>query len=397
MQETNRKLNVLAQKIRNGERVKIAILGLGSVGNYLLEYLNNWSFDNVEIIAGVRNVDKARSDVNIARVARLIRGYEPKPIRVKAVDLDDVNSIEAFLTEVKPDFVVNSSRAYSGLKYGTISWHTIRAYGLWAPLAIKYIRNIMDAHRRIDSAAIVINTSYSDAVIPWLKSAGRSYPDFGSGNLNHLIPRIKMAVAAQTGIDRCQDIEVILATAHFHDVVISKEGQTEGVEPLLKVLHKGRELSGLDVGEIWKSCAIAMPVDAKRNMMNASSNFEIIRKIVEAILNRSVEVIHSPGVGGNIGGYPVKVDGTTDVISMTFNEDYFSFDDMSAVNRKSLALDGVEDVRDGALYWTDCLAQKVKKNFDVAIPKSVQYEEISEVANFIVSRIVEPYLAAHKK
>lgn len=397
MQETNRKLNVLAKKIRNGERVKIAILGLGSVGNYLLEYLNNWSFDNIEIIAGVRNVDRAQSDVNIVRVARLIRGYEPKPIRVEVVDLDDVNSISAFLTEVKPDFVVNSSRAYSGLKYGTISWHAIRAYGLWAPLAIKYIRNIMEAYRSVNSDAIVINTSYSDAVIPWLKSAGRSYPDFGSGNLNHLIPRIKMAVAEHAGISRYQDIEVILATAHFHDVVISKEGQTEGVEPLLKVLYKGRELSDLDVGEIWKECAIAMPVDAKRNMMNASSNFEIIRKIVDAILNHSVEVIHSPGAGGNIGGYPIKVDGTADVLSITFDEDYFSFIDMLAVNRKSLALDGVADVRDGVLYWTDGLAQKVKKNFDVAIPKSVKYGEIPQVANFIVSQIVEPYLAAHRK
>jgi len=33
------------------------------------------------------------------------------------------------------------------------------------------------------SNAIVINTSYSDAANPWLKSAGMRYPDFGSGIL----------------------------------------------------------------------------------------------------------------------------------------------------------------------------------------------------------------------
>ena len=397
MDKTNKRLSALAAKISDVETVKVAILGLGSVGNYLLEYLNNWDFQNVEVHVGCRNVQKAMADVNIVRVARLIRGKSPKNIQITAVDLDDIDSIKNFFCKVKPDFVVNSSRAYSGLKYGSISWHTIRAYGLWAPLAMKYIRNIMAAHREVGADAIVINTSYSDAVIPWLKSAGMAYPDFGSGNLNHLIPRIKMSVASShAGLD-ANELEIELVTSHFHDVVISKEGQTEGIDPLLRIAHHGKVLDIADVGAIYKACAISMPVDAKRNMMNASSNFEIISKITEAIAGRRNCVLHSPGIGGNLGGYPVYLKATVESVNIAYDERYFSFAEMNAVNKRSIYLDGIEDVRDGSLFWTRELADKVKKSFGVEIPREVGYDEIPKVAEYIINRIIKPYLASQDK
>ncbi len=41
-------------------------------------------------------------------------------------------------------------------------------------------------------------------------------------------------------------------------------------------------------------------------MMNASSNFNIIYSILDAISNKKKKVkIHTPGVNGEIGGYPI--------------------------------------------------------------------------------------------
>lgn len=388
MDKLNKKLRLLKEKIDNKKSLKIAIIGLGSVGNYLLNYLNKWEED-FEIFIGCRNVEKAQKDVNISKVASLIRDNKTKNIYIKQLDLDNVESIKDFFNEVNPDFVVNSSRVYSGLKYGSISWKNIRAYGLWAPLAIKYIKNIMEAHRLACSNAIVINTSYSDAVIPWLKSAGQNYPDFGSGNLNHLIPRIKMGAAEILGEKNPAKIDVILATSHFHDVVISKEGQTEEVNPLIKILHNGNEVN-VDLNEIWKRCAIEMPVDAKRNMMNASSNFEIIRKIVTALKTGVNQIIHTPGVVGNIGGYPVLIDGI--LAKASFYEKYFSMDEMKDANRKSIYLDGIEKVDNGSLFYTDELISKVKKAFGVDIVKEVPYEKIEQTASFIIKNIIEPQL-----
>ena len=68
---------------------------------------------------------KMQSDVNIVRVASLIRELNKSKIEIEGnVDLDDIASIERAIDKYKPDFVVNSSRAYSGLKYGSISSRT---------------------------------------------------------------------------------------------------------------------------------------------------------------------------------------------------------------------------------------------------------------------------------
>ena len=177
------------------------IIGLGSVGGYLLDYLLSSKDSEKEIIVVGRNADKMLSDVNIVKVASLIRAQNNSTVEiVPDVDFNSVESLEKCLDTYRPDLIVNSSRAYSGLKYGSISWKNVRAYGIWSPLSIKYIKNIMEAYEKVDSDAIVINTSYSDAIIPWLKSAGKAYPDFGSGNINHLVPRIKFAAAEICGI-----------------------------------------------------------------------------------------------------------------------------------------------------------------------------------------------------
>ena len=254
------------------EKPIVMILGLGSVGTYLLDYLLG-----------------SGECFHIVRVGALIRGKNRSEVLIESnVDFDNVDQLEQVMKKYRPDFIVNTSRAYSGLKYGSISWNAVRAYGIWAPLAIKYIRNIMEACKLADIDAIVINTSYSDAVIPWLKSAGKPYPDFGSGNMNHLIPRIQFAAARREGIKDYWNIDVMLATAHFHDVLISKEGHTEGVRQLLRIFYQGREVL-LDQDEVFKDCKIPMPTDAKRNMMNASSNFAMLQSILEAMREKKVK------------------------------------------------------------------------------------------------------------
>lgn len=375
---------------RGGEKIRLAILGLGSVGNYLLDYLAAWPHEGLEIYVAGRDLQKMEQDVNIVKVANAIRFSRSKDIFLKRLDLEDIDDIASFFNDVDPHFVVNSSRVYSGLKYGSISWPSIRAYGLWCPLSIKYIRNIMLGYQKAGSQALVINTSYSDAVIAWLKSAGLAYPDFGSGNLNHLIPRIKFAAAAQLGQSGIENLEVLLATSHFHDVVISKEGHDEGCQPLLHINVNGRKAE-IDVPALWRSCAIAMPTDAKRNMMNASSNFEIISKTLSALKERSRALIHIPGVDGEIGGYPVNLDFRDGVASpATFNEDYFSLEQMREVNRRSIYFDGIEKVEEGALFYTDELLAKVRDKFKADIPKKVPFAEIDQVAAQIIREIIKP-------
>lgn len=374
-------------------RVKVMIIGLGSVGNYLLSYLLGSGDEKMEVIVAGRDRAKMESDVNIALVSALIRRECRTRARVvDGVDLESVESIARCLADCEPDIIVNTSRVYAGLKYGSISWRNVRAYGIWTPLSIRYIRNILAACERTGSEAIVINTSYSDGTIPWLKSAGKRHPDFGSGNLNHLVPRIRLAAAQMLGVEDFWNVDVAIATGHFHDVVISKEGQAEGVDQLIRVRHGGRQVE-LDQADLLSRCAIAMPTDQKRNMMNASSNYEIIRCLLRALRRKSRERLFSPGVFGEIGGYPVLVDGSGASPRACIDESDFSLAEMRAKNRASLALDGVEDIRDGCLIYTDALLEKAKKAFGAELPKRVAFDDIDATAQYIIDAVIKPALA----
>lgn len=388
MKKTSEKLNIMRENFR-ARKARVMIIGLGSVGNYLLDYLMSSADENMEIAVVGRNAQKMESDVNIVRVASLIRGQNKSTITVIGdTDLNNVSSIENAIRSYKPDIIVNSSRAYAGLKYGSISWKNVRAYGIWSPLAIKFTKNIMQAYENVGSDAVVINTSYSDAVIPWLKSAGKAYPDFGSGNINHLIYRFKLAAGQILDIPDYWNIDITFAVSHFHDVVISKEGHTEGTDMLIDLKYKGNPLP-VGINEIISHCGIPMPTDSKRNMMNASSNFEIIQAILNAVRNRECIKLHCPGVFGEIGGYPVIIDGRSDDVRAYIDEECFTLEEMRKKNRESIYLDGIENIHNGTLIYTDELIAKVKNAFNVDLCKNVPFDQIDNTADFIIHQIIE--------
>lgn len=388
MKSLNEKLNLLKTKINNNDKITIAIFGLGSVGCYLLDYLVSLADSQLRLVVVGRNEEKMIQDVNIIKTAATIRRQLRSEIVIEGgCDFKDIDSIEKVLKKIQPDFIVNSSRLFAGLKYGTISWSNLRAYGIWTPMSVLLGKNIMEAYEKAGCNAISINTSYSDAVIPWLKSAGMAYFDFGSGNLNHLIPRMKFFVAEKYGIKNLNDIDITLVASHFHDVVISKEGHTEGIELLLSIKYQGKELD-VNHDDVYKACGIPMPTDQKRNMMNASSNFDIIYSILTAIRERKAIKIHTPGVDGHIGGYPYIIDGMSSEVKGYFTFDY-PIEQMEQVNRKSIYLDGIEDVSEGHLFYTDELIHKVKKCFNVNIPKSVSLDEAASVAGLLIDNIIK--------
>ena len=389
MKTLNEKLNLLKQKIDNQEKITIAIFGLGSVGCYLLDYLVSLADPQLRLVVVGRNAEKMQQDVNIIRTAATIRRQMRSEIVIEGgCDFKDVSSIESVLRKIQPDFIVNSSRLFAGLKYGTISWSNLRAYGIWTPMSVLLGKNIMEAYGKVDCNAISINTSYSDAVIPWLKSAGMDYFDFGSGNLNHLIPRMKFYIAEKFDIENLNDIDITLVASHFHDVVISKEGHTEGVKLLLSIKYQGKELE-VKHEDVYKACGIPMPTDQKRNMMNASSNFDIIFSILTAIRTKTIVKIHTPGVDGNIGGYPYVIDATGDNVKGYFTPQN-DMEEMRQVNRKSIYCDGIENVTDGYLVYTDELIQRVKDRFNVDIPKRVHLSEAEKVADLLIEKIITP-------
>ena len=157
MKNINEKLSLLQGKIENNVPISIMIIGLGSVGLYLLDYLVSLSDPQLRVIVVGRNIDKMLKDVNIVKTAATIRKQLRSEIVIESeCDLNVVQSIKTVLQKHQPDFIINSSRVYSGLKYGSISWNNLRAYGIWTPLSMCYARNIMEAYEQVDCNAIVL-------------------------------------------------------------------------------------------------------------------------------------------------------------------------------------------------------------------------------------------------
>ncbi|MEG0468224.1 MAG: hypothetical protein RR551_08105, partial [Mucinivorans sp.] len=67
----------------------------------------------------------------------------------------------------------------------------------------------------------------------------------------------------------------------------------------------------------------------------------------------------------------------------------FSMEQMQEANRKSIALDGIENVIGGCLIYTDALVDKVKKAFNVDLPKQITFDQIDEIADFIIEKIIK--------
>ena len=125
MKALNDRLNQMRQELKT-RKARVMIIGLGSVGNYLLDYLMSLGDQTLEICVVGRNESKLQSDVNIVRVASAIRNQGKSTISIIGnVDLNDVQAIAGAIRQYAPDIIVNSSRAYAGVKYGSISWNNI--------------------------------------------------------------------------------------------------------------------------------------------------------------------------------------------------------------------------------------------------------------------------------
>ena len=137
MKTINEKLKKLQQDIVGGKPITLMILGLGSVGTYLLDYLINLANPKFKIVVVGRNIDKLQGDVNIIRTSATIRRQMASEIVIEAnCDLNNVEQIAEVINKYNPHFIINTSRFYSGLKYGSISWTNLRAYGIWTPFSV---------------------------------------------------------------------------------------------------------------------------------------------------------------------------------------------------------------------------------------------------------------------
>ena len=110
MEILNKKIALLKSKVEKNETITIMIIGLGSVGTFLLDFLVSLRDPQLKIVVAGRNAAKMQMDVNIVRTAATIRRELRSQIEILGdCDLNDVDSIAATIKKANPDFIVNST------------------------------------------------------------------------------------------------------------------------------------------------------------------------------------------------------------------------------------------------------------------------------------------------
>lgn len=355
---------------------KIMIVGYGSTGKYVLDMLTRLPVlgDCDYYVISRAPKEEAEKRINLTLVSAGILGVYPK-VKYICCDINDVQRMSDVIADAVPEIIAYTGRYVKGAKYGEFSYPNHIGYGVWTPMSAVLAAKLMYAVKQSGVKVRVINTSYGDAVSPLLATCGLA-PYTSAGNLNHLIPRIARAYGMLTGTSPgCVDVSFV--GSHYANTYISKEGAPKE-SPYLMNIAGNNIVSDRD---IFRNCAIPTGSGQERNIMIASD----VVKLIELMLDQSgrVHKIHVPGPLGKIGGYPVLFQNGM----LSIDESCFSLEDMETVNRGSLRCDGIEQIDEDGLHFTEEVILKMKKVFDLDYPRTLALSECEEFATKIAKKL----------
>lgn len=364
---------------------KILIAGYGSVGQYVLDLITRMEETrDCEILVMSRTEEsEIIPRINTTLVSAGIMGFYPR-VRYIQNDLNDIETTARIIHKERPDTIAFTGRFIKGIKYGAYSYPNNIGYGAWIPLAIPLIYKLMKAVKASGVDCRVINTSFPDGVCPALASVGLE-PMTGAGNLNHLVPRISMALAQKYGVSP-SEIDVRLIGSHYLNTYVSKEGSSKGSPYYLEFtsteeLHVDAEIDA-EV-DIFPRCKIPMMSNQVRNLMVASD----VAQIIKATHSEDKTFkMHLPGPGGLIGGYPALINKYGFILDLPSS---VNISQAIRINADNLRYDGIEAISNGEITFTDDILEKMKSVFGIDYPKTIKVEDCEEFAYQIKSKLEE--------
>ena len=124
--------------------MKVMIIGYGSTGKYVLDFLLSLpEVENMEIVIATRDIEDARKHMNLSVISSGIRSYFPGNVKCLRMDLNYIDNAARILDEEKPDILAYTARWLKGLKYGQYSYPCNIGYGVWSPMSAVLIYKLM--------------------------------------------------------------------------------------------------------------------------------------------------------------------------------------------------------------------------------------------------------------
>jgi len=328
---------------------KVIVIGLGSLGGYILEFLAR-SRGPTEIIASDVDEQRGLQKMNNVILGAANMGFYPR-MRFLKMDLNNIDSTSVILRSEQPDLVLNSTTLQSwwviGAQLREDAYLRLLDAGLgpWIPMHLTLTHKLMQAVRKSGITAHVVSTSYPDAVNCILSKVGLA-PTVGVGNFDLLIPRVKKAVSDKLGIPM-NNVDVFMLGHHYHDVRVEEYGTTGGAPYFLRILVGDRDVTKEVDAEKMLLTPIPTPSLTGSDSQVASSAV----KNILAIIRDTGELTHAPGPQGLPGGYPVRLDarGAEVVVPQGL-----TLEEAIHINEEAQKYDGIERIEDdGSVVLTD--------------------------------------------
>ena len=343
-------------------RPSLLLISMGELATHLLEAVARTDVFDTIVVAS-RDLEKAKKRANNALLGAGIEGFFP---RIVAEKLDvHSNNFATRLREIKPDFIFSAP--------SLLPWWKLAPDGIDIPFAgytALHLSLMQKFRNRIAQSginAIWIGASFPDVINAMLNRTGFG-PDYGIGNVQEPIAKIQMGVAQRLTCSP-KDVEVKLVAQHAFEYYVLNDHRPDKLPPyLLKAT-----LSGNDVTQIAEDIlreVFPFPYDLHFNRVTASSGLIALH----ALTGETEKLIHLPGIGKLVGGYPVRAGNSRITIDLP---DEWSLEQAIEVNEASLKWDGIDEMtKDGTIVFTvetqKALRKLLGKNIETLSTETAQ-------------------------
>ncbi|MDQ7049082.1 MAG: sugar nucleotide-binding protein [Enterobacterales bacterium] len=365
---------------------KVLIFGAGGrVGLSLLESLIR---ENIDVIA-VDFLPQKQLDARVSRIT-----IDSKILDIKTIgnttNYGNVNVLDqAILVDIlnkeQPDVVVNYAIPFTWDAAKTLpNYNKISAAGLGAFSAVQVLapKIIAEALAKSNSKASFVVGNLPDITIPIIHGLSTHIdmvkPVAGAGNVGLIEAAIKHRLAKELDID-ISDLILYLVCHHVHLVVPREPGYANDGPFMLKVLHKGKDISH-KLGDLRELMNRSISQGYEPGAGFSSTTGILASRVVVALLDDSntEHRMHCPAPNGLDGGYPVIIQNGE--IRLDIPEEWVQADLVRQM-RQVHSRDGVEAIRkDGTIIFTQQCVNIMKEEIGITLPVVLTPDKLEEVA-----------------
>jgi len=345
----------------------VIVFGIGKLGGPVVDALALLHPHHRYVLVS-RNAERSALRANLVRYLAAQKGYYPEVLGDET-DLLDFGRTAELIQRHQPDVVFNATTPFPWWKIDDLPERerilSSRAGpGMWCALDCLLPMSLTNALIEAGTGAVHVNACYPDMTNAFL--SGRiGAPRLGIGNISNLVPGLQLGYAAKLDVS-AKDISIQMVGHHYVSWNAPSDRGCPDAPYALSVSHTDGQLNYLGPDDtpfeiLRRNASRVRGLDGLRVTIGSAVN------ILDVLLGGTSRFLHSPGVNGLPGGYPIHLDSSGGV---TLNLPTGLTESQAIeLNRHAQVLDGVLNVEPGKVRATPMAQEAYKKVVGVELPE----------------------------